>query len=99
MIREHGHERPFTQNLVEPGALATSGNLLYCLSRSKLRLYRISPTGMDEAPLLNAAGNALLEASRAPDGFQTTAAGTLLITSGASIVEIEPTKLRWIRPA
>jgi hypothetical protein len=99
MIRDHGHERPFARDLVEPGELTATGESVYCLSRSKLRLYRLSSTGVEEAPLIGAAGDALLAASRDPDGFQATAAGTLLITSGVSVVEIAPTKLRWNRRA
>jgi hypothetical protein len=95
MIRDGGHERALAQNLIEPGELASVGDVVYCLSRSKLRLYRISPRGIGVAQLLNASGDALLEASRDPEGFQATTTGTLLITSGASIVEIAPDKLRW----
>jgi hypothetical protein len=99
MVRQGGHERALAQGLIEPGELASVGDEVYCLSRSKLRLYRLSPTGVSEAPLLNASGDPLLEASRDPDGFQVTPTGTLLITSGESIIEIVPEQLRWSRHA
>jgi hypothetical protein len=95
MVRDGGHERALAQDLIEPGELANAGNELYCLSRSKLRLYRITPTGISEASLLNGSGDPLFEASREPDGFQATPSGRLLVTSGASIIEMDPERLRW----
>jgi hypothetical protein len=62
---------------------------------SKSIASELPDSGVSEAPLLNASGDALLEASRDPDGFQATPTGTLLITSGASIIEIAPEQLRW----
>lgn len=93
--RVDGRENNLATNLEAPGQLTRAGGLLYCLSQNKTRLYRLSSDGLKQAELLLKDGSPLLQQSDRPDGLQGTSAGTLLVTSGSTIIELRPEGLLW----
>ena len=94
--RAEGRDGVLAAGLEAPAQLTSTGGSLYCLSQSKTRLYRVSAVSVMQAELLLADGSALLNPSDRPDGLQGTSSGTLLITSGSTLVELAPEKLSWV---
>lgn len=94
--RIEGHDEILAAGLDAPGQLARAGDVLYCLSRSKTRLYRVTGGETMQTDLLVRDGSPLLRPSDRPDGFQSTPVGTLLVTSGDSIIELQPSALGWV---
>jgi hypothetical protein len=90
----NGQEIPLASGLLSPSQLVTLSGAIYCLTRNKTSLYRISGSQIAQAALTTKAGLPLLK-GESLDGMQATGAGTLLITDGASIVELRPDKLAW----